>query len=473
MVSYVDNCGCFWGFDVDNSYRRRTYYTKFHFNGIKMKKSLTTLVMLASAGGALQAAEEVTGASAMFTANNVWMMVCAALVFLMHLGFACVETGFTQSKNTVNILFKNTFIVAIGIITYTICGFNLMYPGDDFAGKFFGFAGFGIETQATADVTAAYASAGYTYWTDFLFQAMFAATAATIVSGAVAERIKLGPFLVFSTLLVAVAYPITGMWHWGGGWLNAKGFYDFAGSTLVHAVGGSAALVCAWMLGPRLRKYTDKGIRPILGHNMPLAAIGVFLLWLGWFGFNGGSVLSADAAATSLTLVTTNLAAAAGVLSAGTLTWVIFKKPDLGMALNGSLAGLVGITAGADQMNPMDAIWIGLIAGAIVVFSVQFFDKIKIDDPVGAISVHLVCGGFGTLAVGLFGNKASGEQFMTQLIGFGSVVIFTMIFTVIVFGIIKAVVGVRVDEREEIEGLDEHEHGAEAYPYFSSTSGLL
>jgi Amt family ammonium transporter len=263
------------------------------------------------------------------------------------------------------------------------------------------------------------------------------------------------------------------MWHWGGGWLAARGFYDFAGSTLVHAVGGSSALVCAWMLGPRLRKYTSAGIKPILGHNMPLSAIGVFLLWLGWFGFNGGSVLSADPAATSLVLVTTNLAAAAGVISAGLLTWVIFKKPDLGMALNGSLAGLVGITAGADQMGPMSSIIIGLISGVIVVFSVQFFDKIKIDDPVGAISVHLVCGGFGTLAVGMFGEKAGMEQFMTQLIGFVSVVAFTMIFTLIVFGIIKAVAGIRVSEKEELEGLDEHEHGAEAYPYFSSTSGLL
>jgi Amt family ammonium transporter len=347
-----------------------------------------------------------------------------------------------------------------------------MYPGGDFEGAFFGFAGFGIASDE-AGLTAAYADGGYTYWTDFIFQGMFAATAATIVSGAVAERIKLGPFLIFSTILVAVAYPITGMWHWGGGWLAARGFYDFAGSTLVHAVGGSSALVCAWMLGPRLRKYTSTGIKPILGHNMPLASIGVFLLWLGWFGFNGGSVLSADPAATSLVLVTTNLAAAAGVISAGLLTWVIFKKPDLGMALNGSLAGLVGITAGADQMGPMSSIIIGLISGVIVVFSVQFFDKIKIDDPVGAISVHLVCGGFGTLAVGMFGEKAGMEQFMTQLIGFVSVVAFTMIFTVIVFGIIKAVAGIRVSEKEELEGLDEHEHGAEAYPYFSSTSGLL
>jgi Amt family ammonium transporter len=446
-----------------------------------MKKilAITAAIGLACGVGTLHAEEAVMTAAdamtvantAMFTTNNVWMMVCTALVFMMHLGFACVETGFTQSKNTVNILFKNTFIVAIGLLTYTICGFNLMYPGDFSIAGVFGFAGFGIATDA-AGITSAY-NPGYTYWTDFLFQGMFAATAATIVSGAVAERIKLGPFLIFSALLVAVAYPITGSWQWGGGWLSEMGFYDFAGSTLVHAVGGSAALVCAWMLGPRLRKYTSKGIKPILGHNMPLAAIGAFLLWLGWFGFNGGSVLSADAGLTSLVLVTTNLAAAAGVISAGVLTWIMFKKPDLGMALNGALAGLVGITAGADQMGPMDAIWIGSIAGIIVVFSVQFFDKIKIDDPVGAVSVHLVCGLWGTLAVGIFGAMASMKQVMIQLTGFGAVVAFTMVFTLIVFGIIKAVAGVRVSEKEELEGLDEHEHGAEAYPYFSTTSGLL
>lgn len=425
-------------------------------------------------------AEEVS--VELFTTNNVWMMVCTALVFLMHLGFACVETGFTQSKNTVNILFKNTFIVAIGLLTYTLCGFNIMYPGDfNFMDGVFGFAGPGVGVDindaeaVAANLTSAY-NPGYTWYTDFIFQAMFAATAATIVSGAVAERIKLGPFLIFSVLLVAIAYPITGSWKWGAGWLDQLDtpFYDFAGSTLVHAVGGAAALVCAFILGPRLNKYTAEGkIKPILGHNMPLASIGAFLLWLGWFGFNGGSVLSADPALTSLTLVTTNLAAAGGVISAGLLTWILFKKPDLGMALNGALAGLVGITAGADQMSPNEAVIIGLVAGIIVVFSVQFFDKIKIDDPVGAISVHLVCGIWGTLAVGIFGNLAGGAQLVSQIIGAASVIAFTIVFTLVTFGIIKAVLGVRVDKKEEVEGLDEHEHGAEAYPSFSKTSGVL
>lgn len=438
-----------------------------------MSKRMLISTSAAMVLGSPLLAEEVTPvAQAQFTADNVWMMVCTALVFLMHLGFACVESGFTQAKNTVNILFKNTFIISIGILTYTFIGFNLMYPGfEDGDGGWLKFAGFGLSNPEGGD-TPAYAG-GYTYWTDFIFQAMFAATAATIVSGAVAERIKLGPFLIFATLLVAISYPITGSWKWGAGWLDAKGFYDFAGSTLVHAVGGAAALVCAWMLGPRLKKYTPEGIKPILGHSMPLAAIGVFLLWLGWFGFNGGSVLSADPALTSLVLVTTNLAASAGVISAGLLTWIVFKKPDLGMTLNGALAGLVGITAGADLMSPMEAIIIGLISGAIVFGSVTFFDKIKIDDPVGAISVHLVCGFWGTIAVGIFGSSAGGEQLVNQIIGFFACVIFTVIFTGIVFGIIKAVMGVRVPEKEEIEGLDGHEHGAEAYPNFSQSSGVL
>jgi Amt family ammonium transporter len=437
---------------------------------MSFKKGLGVAGVLLIAASPVLAADEVS--PAMFTANNVWMMVCAALVFMMHLGFACVETGFTQSKNTVNILFKNTFIVALGILTYTLCGFNLMYPGVE--GGFFEFSEFWLANPENGN-TPAYADGGYTYWTDFLFQAMFAATAATIVSGAVAERIKLGPFLLFSALLVSISYPITGYWQWGGGWLAEKGFHDFAGSTLVHAVGGSAALVCAFLLGPRLRKYQQDGtIRPILGHNMPLAAIGMFLLWLGWFGFNGGSVLSADPGGTSLVLVTTNLAASAGVISASVLTWIIFKRPDLGMALNGALAGLVGITAGADLMTPAQAIVIGGIAGILVVFSVQFFDKIRIDDPVGAISVHMVCGIWGTLAVGLMGSKAGEEgQLVTQLIGTFSVIAFTVVFSFIVFGLIKVLIGVRVDEKEEIEGLDEGEHGAEAYPNFSGNTGIL
>ncbi len=426
----------------------------------------------ATAAPAAEAAPADEGPSVeLFTTNNLWMMIAAALVFIMHLGFATVESGLTQSKNTVNILFKNTLIPCIGLLTYALCGFNLMYPGfEDGDSQFwFKFAGFGIGTDE-AGVTSAY-NVGYTYWTDFLFQAMFAATAATIVSGAVAERVKLGTFLVFSTIFVAVCYPIAGSWKWGNGWLNRleTPFYDFAGSTLVHSVGGWGALAGVMLLGPRLGKYTADGkVKPILGHSMPLATIGVFLLWLGWFGFNGGSVLSADPALVSLTLVTTSLAAAAGGVGAAMVSIIFLKKPDLSMALNGILAGLVGITAGADQMGPGSSIVIGLIAGVLVVMSVLFFDKIKIDDPVGAISVHLVCGIWGTLAVGLFGAKAGGAQLTSQLIGVVAYGVFAFAFAFVLFLVLKMVMGLRVSREEESEGLDIGEHGNVAYPQFQS-----
>jgi ammonium transporter, Amt family len=403
-----------------------------------------------------------------FTVNNTWMMLSAALVFIMHLGFATVETGLTRSKNTVNILFKNTLIPCIGILTYAIVGFNLMYPGADYAGKWFGFSGFGVSvTDDVAALTDVY-NAGYTYWTDFLFQAMFAATAATIVSGAVAERVKLSSFLVFSTVFVAICYPMTGMWKWGNGWLNtmATPFYDFAGSTLVHSVGGWGALAGVMILGPRLGRYRDGKAMPMPGHSLPLATIGVFLLWLGWFGFNGGSVLSADPALVSLTLVTTCIAAAAGAVGAMVTSWLTQKKPDLSMVLNGVLAGLVGITAGADQMNMNSSIIIGLSSGVIVVLAVGMFDKLKLDDPVGALSVHLVCGIWGTLCVGLFGAKAGMAQLVSQLIGAAAVGAFSFVFAYVLFQIIKAVMGLRVSPEEETEGLDLAEHGNEAYPEF-------
>jgi ammonium transporter, Amt family len=406
----------------------------------------------------------------LFTTNNLWMMLCTGLVFIMHLGFATVETGLTQSKNTVNILFKNTLIPCIGLLTYALMGFNLMYPGADFAGKWFGFAGFGVSVpDEVAGLTDVY-NAGYTYWTDFLFQGMFAATAATIVSGAVAERIKLSSFMIFSVLFVSISYPITGMWKWGNGWLNTMEvpFYDFAGSTLVHSVGGWGALAGVLLLGPRMGKFRDGKIHPIPGHSMPLATIGVFLLWLGWFGFNGGSVLSAAPGAVSLTLMTTCLAAAAGGVAAALASWVVLKKPDLSMALNGILAGLVGITAGADQMTAMSSVIIGAISGVLVFFSVILFDKLKIDDPVGALSVHLVCGIFGTLAVGIFGAKAGGAQLMAQLKGIAAIGVFTFLFAYIVFLVLKVTIGIRVSAEEESGGLDIGEHGAEAYPDFTT-----
>ncbi len=399
----------------------------------------------------------------LFTANNTWMLVATFLVFIMHLGFASLESGLTRAKNTTNILFKNTAIVAIGLLTYALCGFNLMYPGD-FNG-WIGFAGVGLSLPAGDAGLIGYADGAYTYYTDFIFQAMFAATAATIVSGAVAERVKLSSFLIFSAIFVAIIYPIVGSWKWGGGWLDAMGFYDFAGSTLVHGVGGWGALACVLILGPRIGKYVNGQVRPILGHSMPLATVGMFLLWLGWFGFNGGSVLSADPALVSLVFVTTSLAAAAGILSSMITSWMVQKKPDLSMILNGSLAGLVGITAGADTVTVMGAIIIGLVAGVIVVFSVMFFDRVKIDDPVGALSVHLVCGIWGTLAVGIFSTNPD-HKLWVQLVG---VVAYGAVTFVSAFGLffaLKGIMGVRVTEQEEMEGLDMHEHGVAAYNGF-------
>ena len=427
-----------------------------------MKRILPALVV---AGGlllpAVGMAEDAEVSAGVFTANNVWMMLCAGLVFIMHLGFATLESGLTRAKNTTNILFKNTFIISIGILTYALVGFNLMYPGD-FNG-ILGFAGMGLGAGFDAEAnTPAYASGGYTYWTDFLFQAMFAATAATIVSGAVAERIKLPSFMVFSTIFVAVVYTIAGSWKWGGGWLDARGFYDFAGSTLVHSVGGWGALAGVLLLGPRLGKYVNGKMNPIPGSNMSLAAVGVFLLWLGWFGFNGGSVLSADPAATSFTLVTTSLAAAAGCVAAMATSWIAFSKPDLSMSLNGILAGLVGITAGADTVGISSAVIIGLVAGVIVVFSVIFFDRIKIDDPVGAISVHLVCGIWGTLAVGIFSMNPE-HSFGAQLMGVAAYGVFTFSAAFALFFVLKVTMGIRVSEDEELEGLDLSEHGQHAY----------
>lgn len=410
------------------------------------------------------AAEEAAPVSTeMFTVNNTWMMVATFLVFIMHLGFATVESGLNRAKNAVNILFKNTMIPAIGLLTYAFIGFKLMYPGDGnwVLGRFLGFGGFGIGTGPEG-LTSAY-NPGYTYWTDFLFQGMFAATAATIVSGAVCERIKLKSFLVFSTLYVALIYPWVGSWKWGTGWLDKLGFHDFAGSTLVHSVGGWAALVGAIMVGPRLGKYTNGGVRPIMGHNISMVVIGVFLLWLGWFGFNGGSVLSADPGAVSFVLVTTSLAASAGAVGAMVTSWLVQNKPDLTMVLNGILAGLVGITAGADVVSVPASVIIGLVAGVIVVLSVLGLDRLRVDDPVGAVSVHLVCGIWGTLAVGIWGE---GKSFLTQLLGVGAYGLTCVISALILFGVVKLFMGLRVSREEELLGLDVGEHGMEAYPDF-------
>ena len=417
---------------------------------------------LADSVKAVQAQMTELNNTTILTANNVWMIISALLVFLMSLGFGCVESGFTQAKNTVNILFKNTVDTCIGLVVYAVIGFGLMYPGAFMIEGWFGFGQFGLSTGS--DYTPfGYADGGYTYWTDFLFQAVFCATAGTIVSGAVAERIKISAYFLFTFFLTGFIYPILGSWKWGGGWLDNLGFYDFAGSTVVHSVGGWAALAAVILLGPRLGKYENGKSNTFPNSSAPLAMIGVFLLWFGWFGFNGGSVLSADPEMISLVCVTTALAAATGGIGAVFSGLLAFKRFDLGMVLNGILAGLVGITAGADQMSPNEAMLIGIFCGFVVVYSVIFLDKLKIDDPVGAISVHLVCGMIGTLAVGVLGNMASGEQFVNQLIGIVGYAVPAFGLSFAVLFVIKSTMGLRVSAEHERTGLDSHEHGMRGY----------
>lgn len=399
-------------------------------------------------------------------------MLCTALVFFMHSGFAFLEIGLTRQKNSINILFKNVFIITVGLLMYYIGGFNLMYPGfEDGSLGILDFAGFGIDAPANG-MTAEYADGGYTWWTDFLFQGMFAATAATIVSGAVAERIKLGPFMIFVIIYVGLVYPIAGSWQWGGGFLSTLGgedggFYDFAGSTLVHSVGGWGALIAITLLGARIGKFSDTGkAQAIPGHSIPLATAGVLILWLGWFGFNGGSVLSGDPAATSLVLVTTSLAAAAGGVGSFILSTILYKNYDLTMFLNGILGGLVGITAGADLMSPNEAVVIGFIAGIIIVLGIALIDGLKLDDPVGAVTVHLICGIWGTLAVGILGDKAGWEQLGYQLTGIGAVGVFCILSSGLIIYGLKKTVGIRVSREEELDGLDIYEHKMDAYADF-------
>ncbi|GAL87006.1 ammonium transporter [Sporocytophaga myxococcoides] len=385
-------------------------------------------------------------------------------MFIMHLGFATIESGLSRSKNTTNILFKNTIIPAIGILIFSLWGYNLMYPGNLFEGSFIGFSGFGI----AAPEVSYNEQRNYTFWSFFLFQAMFAATATTIVSGAVAERIKIWSFILFSFFLVGIIYPIIGFWTWGGGFLQKMNvhFYDFAGSTVVHSVGGWSALAGVIVLGPRIGKYVDNRIIPLPGHSMPLATVGVFLLWFGWFGFNGGSVLSANPKLVSLVLVTTCLSASAGAIGALTTSFITTRTIDHSMVLNGILGGLVAITAGADKMNPSEAIIIGLTSGTLVVLAVLLFDKLRIDDPVGAISVHLICGIFGTLAVGFMGDLAEingARQLVSQLIGITSTGVFVFPLTYLLFIIIDKTIGLRVTAKEELEGLDVSIHGMRAY----------
>ncbi|MEA5572034.1 ammonium transporter [Calothrix sp. UHCC 0171] len=428
--------------------------------------------------------------------DTLWVALAAFLVFFMNAGFCMLETGFCRQKNAVNVLAKNLIVFALATVAFWAIGFGLMF-GD--GNPFIGLNGFFLQgtdnSPATNDAyTGIFSSlkwAGVPLFGKFLFQLAFAGTAATIVSGAVAERIKLIDFLIFSLLLVGIAYPITGHWVWGAGWLAERGFWDFAGSTVVHSVGGWAALMGAIFLGPRIGKYQDGQIVAMPGHNMSIATLGCLILWLGWFGFNPGSVMAADPGAITHIALTTNLAAAIGGIAATVTAWLYLGKPDLSMIINGILAGLVAITAPCAYVTLNGAFAIGLIAGVIVVFSVTFFDRIGIDDPVGATSVHLVCGVFGTLAVGLWsvgpgvyswygegagpvkGLLAGGgiDQLITQLIGVVTVGVVTVIFSSIFWLALKATLGIRVTAAEEIEGLDIGEHGMEAYSGFLKEAG--
>lgn len=400
----------------------------------------------------------------MFTINNLWILLGAILVFAMHHGFALLETGLCRAKNSVNILAKNIITVAIGLLSYAAIGFSLMYPGESWVfGKLIGFCGLGIASPDGAAGAIAYNGGKYGYWTDFIFQGMFAATCVTIVSGAVAERIKFGAYLAFALLYATFVYTIIGSWGWGGGWLASIGFYDLAGSTFVHSVGGWAALVGAVMVGPRIGKYVGERSKAIPGSNLGFATLGVFLLWFGWFGFNGASVFSADPVMVAYVFTTTALSAAAGLIGAMCASWISQGKPDLSMILNGCLAGLVGITAGADCVSISSACIIGVLSGILAVFAVYTFDKLRIDDPVGALSVHLVCGVWGTLAVGIFSPEHS---MLPQIIGILSVGTAALISSFCIFYMIKKISGLRVSRSAELKGLDISEHAMEGYSGF-------
>lgn len=403
--------------------------------------------------------------------DYIWLLVTAFLVFLMQAGFAMVETGFTRAKNGVNILMKNLMDFSAGAIAYFLVGWGIMY-GASQAGGLFGWGDF-LLASAGPENTYQYAS--------WLFQVVFAATAATIVSGAMAERTKFGSYLIYSVIISAIIYPVVGHWIWqGNGWLTKLGFHDFAGSTVVHSTGGWAALIGAIILGPRIGKYNKGKVKAIPGHNIPLAALGVFLLWFGWFGFNAGSTLAFNEWIGHISM-TTALAASAGAVLAMCTVWIIEKKPDASMTLNGALAGLVGITAPCASVSPLSAIFIGGIAGIIVVLSVIFIDKIlKIDDPVGAVSVHGVCGVWGTLAVGIFSQEkfSAGAGYNgllfgggfkmvgVQLIGVLAVAGWVFLTAAILFLTLKFTLGLRVSKDEEVKGLDIGEHGMEAYSGF-------
>jgi ammonium transporter, Amt family len=429
--------------------------------------SLTALMVFGPLAGTALAQEGPTLEEVAVSVDTIWIIMAGILVFLMQAGFALVEAGFTRAKNTANIVMKNFMDFSVGSLVYWAVGFGLAYGGTS-VGGFFAYGGIG-DAFFLSDTGQS---------TSWFFQVVFAATAATIVSGAMAERTKFSAYLVYTPFITGLIYPVVTHWAWSGqGWLTDLGFVDFAGSGLVHLTGGIAAIAGVMVLGPRIGKYDENGKPlPIPGHSLMLGALGVFILWFGWYGFNGGSTLAAVGADFSSVVVTTTLAAAAGSLGAMVTAWAypLFGRPDPGMTLNGALAGLVGITAGTANVSNLAAVIIGLVAGLIVVFSIVFFEKIKIDDPVGAISVHGVCGVWGLLAVGLFDSVGGGGLFYgggvsllgTQALGAIAIVAWVFITSSIVFRLINATMGLRVSAEEEIAGLDRIEHGTAAYPEF-------
>lgn len=437
-----------------------------------MKKKVLSLIFLItfiSIPICTLAADEVTGATKT-AIDTVWTLIAGFLVFFMQAGFAMVETGLTRAKNASNIIMKNLMDFAIGSLVYFSFGFAFMFGVDK--GGFIGTSGFfGADPMKHLGL-------GIPLEAFMIFQTVFAATAATIVSGAMAERTKFIAYCIYSVVISLIIYPVVGHWAWGGGWLSKLGFIDFAGSTVVHSVGGWCALVGAAMVGPRLGKYTKDGrVNAIPGHSITLAALGVFILWFGWFGFNPGSTLAGTNMSIGRISMTTNLAAAAGATTAMIITWIRYSKPDVSMTLNGALAGLVAITAGCASVSMIGSILIGIVAGFVVVFGVEFIDKVlKIDDPVGAISVHALCGSTGTIMVGLFATEGGlfyggGLKLLgVQLLGVLTVAIWVFVTAIILFGIIKTTVGLRVSREEEETGLDLLEHGMEAYADFQIKS---
>lgn len=455
-------------------------------NFARMKKRTAALAALAAIAVTMtagQASAEVTTESA-FVFNTFSFLVHGVLVMFMAAGFAMLESGLVRSKNTATICLKNIALYSVAGIMFYLIGYNIMYvgvPEGGWMGTFSLLYNPGADElalinadESTAEMVAKVADTGYSVASDWFFQMVFVATAASIVSGTVAERIKFWPFIIFVVVLTGIIYPIQASWVWGGGWLAAMGFSDFAGSTLVHSTGGWAALTGAIILGARKGKYgSDGSIRALPGANIPLATLGTFILWFGWFGFNGGSQLALgsalDAAAISIVYVNTNLAAAAGVVVAMILAQLIYKKVDVSLALNGAIGGLVAITAGPDLQNHFIAIIVGGVGGALVVFAVPIIDKMKIDDVVGAISAHLVAGIWGTLAVGIFGSGS----IVTQAIGIVSIGVFVSVASAIVWMILKVTIGIRVSEEDEELGLDRAECGMEAYPEFGKGSQTL